>query len=84
MTTRAVCLAAWRGTQRMAVASGALAMTVPAFVGYVIEGAGGDVEVAKLLVPEGPQDFRERVLAVLDAVSDEESVPLRAAGGTRS
>jgi hypothetical protein len=66
----------------MAAASGALSMTVPAFAGYAIEMADGDVEGAKVLAPEGPPLFRERVLAVLDAVIDEEREPLRAAGGS--
>jgi hypothetical protein len=57
----------------MAAAGGALSMTAPAFVGYALEAIGGDVELAMGLAPEGPQGFRERVLASLQKITNEET-----------
>ena len=73
MSTRATCLAAWRGSQQMAAASGAITMTAPAFVGYALETAEGDTTLARALAPEGPQLFRARVLAALDDITSEET-----------
>ncbi len=75
-----MCLAAWRGAQQMAVASGAVVMTAPAFVGYAIERCDDDTESARLLVPEGPVVFVARVHSAFDAIEVEER-PLRAVGG---
>jgi len=84
VSTRSLCLAAWAGAQQLAVASGAVVMTVPAFVGYGLEMADGDVDGARCLTPAGPQGFRERVLAAFDDIAEEETreQPMAAGAGS--
>lgn len=64
----------------MAVASGAVVMTPPAFCGYALELTDGDVDGARCLTPAGPQGFRERVLAAFDDIAEEETERAMAAG----
>lgn len=80
MSARAMCLAAWHNSRRQSDVGGAVTLTAPAFAGYTLETAGGDVDLARQFVPTELEVFWARVRDALDQIATEEDTRPLAVG----